>query len=126
MAALTRDDVQRWIDGYIGAWSTNEPDAIAALFTEDAEYHDRPFGPATHGRDEIVAHWLAGRDEPGTWQASIHPFAVDTAENIGLATGTVQYDTGRSFSNLWVIHLGPDGRAFSFSEWWIEQPHAEV
>lgn len=126
MADLTRDDVQRWIDGYIGAWTSNRPDDIAALFTEEAEYHDRPFGPATHGRDAIVAHWLAGRDEPGTWQATIGPLAVDAQQNIGLATGTVQYDNGRSFSNLWVIHLAGGGRASSFTEWWIEQPHAEV
>lgn len=126
MADLTLDSIQRWIEGYLRAWTSNRPDDIAALFTNDAEYHDRPFGQPTEGRDAIVAHWLAGRDEPGTWQAAIRPLAVDPQQSIGLATGTVQYDNGRSFSNLWVIHFGDGGRATSFTEWWIEQPHAEV
>jgi len=126
MAALTRDDAQRWIDGYLGAWSSNDPAAIAALFTEDAAYRDRPYGQPTQGRDAIVADWLARQDEPGTWEASIRPLAVDRGENIAIASGSVHYESGQSYSNLWVIHFGPDGRCSSFAEWWIEQPHAEV
>ena len=126
MAALTRTDVQRWIEEYFSASSSNDPEAIAALFTKDATYRDRPFGRPTEGRDAIVADWLARRDEPGTWSASIEPLAVDTDQNIGVASGSVHYDNGPSYSNLWVIHFGEGGRCSSFAEWWIEQPHAEV
>ncbi len=126
MAALTRTDVQRWIDEYFSASSSNDPEAIAALFTEHSTYRDRPYGPPREGRDSIVADWLARRDEPGTWHASFEPLAVDTEQNIGIARGSVQYDNGPSYSNLWVIHFDEDERCSSFAEWWIEQPRAGV
>jgi uncharacterized protein (TIGR02246 family) len=122
MAELSREDVQRWIDDYVEAWSSNDPVEIAALFTDDATYRDRPYGPPTEGRDAIVADWLARQDEPGTWQAAITPLAVDPDAAIGIASGSVQYQGGPSFSNLWVLQLGVDGRCSSFAEWWIEHP----
>ena len=32
------DQVTRWIDAYVSAWNTNDPEAIGALFTDDAVY----------------------------------------------------------------------------------------
>ena len=26
------------------------------------------------------------------------------------------------YSNIWVIKLAPDGRATSYTEWWVEKP----
>lgn len=39
---MTRDDVQRWLDGYLEAWEWNESGDIAGLFTDDAVYSYRP------------------------------------------------------------------------------------
>jgi hypothetical protein len=35
---MNLDDVERWMDGYVHAWTTNDPGDIAALFTDDANY----------------------------------------------------------------------------------------
>ena len=32
---MTRDDVQRWLDRYVEAWRSYDPDAIGDLFAED-------------------------------------------------------------------------------------------
>ena len=53
---------------YITAWTTNDPEDIRALFTEDAIYATSPQeAEPWQGRDDIVEHWIAGRDEPDDW-----------------------------------------------------------
>ena len=74
---VTRDDVQRWLDGYVDAWRSNDPEAIGALFAPDATYRFQPYGDPVVGREAIVANWLEDPDEPGSWQARYEPYAVD-------------------------------------------------
>ena len=54
------DTARSWMEKYITAWTTNGPDDIRALFTEDAVYATRPHDrdPWT-GREQIVDRWLA-------------------------------------------------------------------
>ena len=59
--------VQRWVDGYLAAWTNNDPTAIEALFTPDASYRQRPYATPKIGVDAIVADWIERKDEPGTW-----------------------------------------------------------
>ena len=59
--------LQSWLEGYLRAWSSNEPDDIAELFTEDAAYYTAPFREPWSGRDAIVGGWIGRRDEPGTY-----------------------------------------------------------
>jgi ketosteroid isomerase-like protein len=114
------DHVQRWVDGYLAAWDSNDPAAIKALFTPDGTYLDRPFGTPKKGHDAITADWLDRKDEPGTWQAWLEPLLVqgDTA----IVTGKVDYTNGNRYANLWVIRFGDDGRAAEFTEWWMDRP----
>jgi uncharacterized protein (TIGR02246 family) len=114
------DHVRRWVDGYLAAWASNDPDDIKALFTPDGTYLDRPFGSPKTGHEAIVADWLDRKDEPGTWQASLEPLLVqgDTA----IVTGTVDYTNGTRYANLWVIRFGDDSRAAEFTEWWMDRP----
>ena len=36
-------DVARWLDDYVEAWRTYDPDAIVALFAEEIEYRYHPY-----------------------------------------------------------------------------------
>ena len=48
---MTRDDVPRWLDRYVEAWRSYDPDAIRALFSADAEYRYHPWdAPARRPR----------------------------------------------------------------------------
>ena len=113
------DRVATWIDGYVRAWNTNDPDDIRALFTPDAEYYTEPFRPPWRGRDQIVEGWLGHKDEPGETTFEWQPIAV-TAE-VAIIQGTSTYPD-QTFSNLWVIRLDAGGRCRHFTEWWMEQP----
>jgi uncharacterized protein (TIGR02246 family) len=115
------DRVGNWIDAYVRAWTSNDPADIAALFTEDARYRTEPFAPPWQGRDAIVAHWLARKDEPGETTFTWQPLAV--TPDVAIIQGETTYKhPPRTYSNLWVIHLDPEGRCTEFTEWWMRHP----
>lgn len=104
---------------YQRAWTSNEPDEIGALFTDDALYFTEPFKEAWRGRQEIVAKWLDRKDDPGGWTFEWQPL-VETPE-LAIITGTTTYsDPPLVYSNLWVLRLADDGRCREFTEWWME------
>ncbi|MGC5170250.1 nuclear transport factor 2 family protein [Micromonospora sp. DT81.3] len=113
------ESVQNWLDRYLVAWGSNDPDDIRALFTEDATYAGGPFDPEPWiGREAIVEGWLAHRDEPGSWTFEGVPLVY--ADGVGIVQGRTDYADGDVYANLWVIGLADDGRAHSFVEWAIE------
>ena len=113
-----------WIAGYERAWSSNDPDEIGALFTDDALYYTTPFRVPWRGRAEIVAGWLDRKDEQGKWSFTWQPL-VDAGE-LSIITGITTYaDPPQVYSNLWEIRFGSDGRCTEFTEWWMEHPAAE-
>lgn len=40
---MNADDLTTWVDGYVRAWASNDPDDIGRLFTDDATYYTAPF-----------------------------------------------------------------------------------
>jgi len=117
---LTREAVQAWLDAYIEAWRSYDPDAIADLFSADASYAYHPYDEPLRGRDAIVASWLEERDEPGSWEAAYRPLLIE--QDRAVATGESRYAEGRVFSNLYVLRFDGEGRCSEFVEWYIEQP----
>jgi uncharacterized protein (TIGR02246 family) len=111
--------VTTWINGYVRAWNTNDPADIRALFTADAEYYTAPFRTPWQGREQIVESWLELKDEPGEATFDWRPVAV--TDEVAVIQGTTTYPA-QTFSNLWVIRLGDDGRCRQFTEWWMEHP----
>ena len=127
---MQRDDVDRWLTGYIEAWRTYESERIAALFSADAEYRYHPHDEPIRGRDAIVSSWLgdgdAAPDQPGTWEAGYRTFAVDG--DVAVAIGSTTYTTepggpvDRVFDNCFVLRFDADGRCREFTEWYVKRP----
>ena len=51
---MDRPVLQAWLDRYVQAWKSYDPDAIGALFGEDATYRYHPYD----GDDQVIR----GRD----------------------------------------------------------------
>lgn len=111
--------VRRWMDGYLTAWTSNEPDDIRALFTPDAEYRTEPWSSPMQGVDQIVAGWVERKDEPDTFAFAWDVAGIDGSR--AFVQAQTDYRDGRTYSNLWVIDLDDTGRARSFTEWWMDQ-----
>jgi ketosteroid isomerase-like protein len=119
---MTRDDAARWLDAYIAAWRSYDPDAIGALFADDAEYRYHPWDEPVRGRDAIVEDWRSNRDAPDAWHAEYTPFAVE-GDRVA-ATGTSRYDDAdgkRTYHNVFLIRFDGGGRAREFTEVYAEQ-----
>ena len=113
------DATTRWRQRYLKAWSSNDPDHINALFTEEAEYFTDPFGEPWRGRAGIIAGWLDAADEPGSFTFEWSPLAI--TPEVSIIQGVTRYSDGPTYSNLWVIRFAADGRAREFIEWWMDQ-----
>ncbi|MDQ3981225.1 MAG: nuclear transport factor 2 family protein [Actinomycetota bacterium] len=76
---MTKEELAGWLQRYVEAWRSYDPDAVGDLFTEDAEYRYHPYDEPVRGRAAIAASWREEdrRDEPGTWEAHYEPLAID-------------------------------------------------
>ncbi len=131
---MDRETAQEWLDRYVGAWMSYEPDAIAQLFSEDVSYRYHPHEEPVVGRHRVVESWLgdpgaddgSDRDAPGTYEAVYTPVAVDG--DIVVATGTSRYrdapggPVARTYDNCFVMHFDHDGRCRDFTEYYVRRP----
>lgn len=124
---MTHADVQVWLDRYIDAWRANDPAPIAALFTEDAAYHYRPYehpAQTVRGRDAIVASWLEDPDDPDAWEAQYEPWAVegDRAVAVGWSRYAAREDEPeRTYHNAYLLRFATDGRCAEFREFYMRE-----
>jgi hypothetical protein len=116
--------VAEWIAAYERAWDSNESADIRALFTDDARYLTAPFATPRVGIEAIISGWLEDRDEAGdhAFRWNLTGIDGDTAFIDGV-TDYVQ--PARVYSNLWVIAFADDGRATSYTEWYMRYPEAK-
>jgi ketosteroid isomerase-like protein len=122
---MTRDDVQRWLDAYVAAWRSYDPDDIGALFAEDATYRYHPYDAPVTGREAIVADWRDDQDEAGTWEASYEPYTVDADRAV--AIGESRYLEGDGsvrdlYYNVFLLRFDDGGRCTEFVEYFVAQP----
>ena len=118
--------VQQWLDNYIQAWMTYEPQQISDLFSADANYYFGPYHEPVQGREAIVANWLENRDAPGTYAAQYRPLAVEG--NTAIANGrSIYYQSDsktvlREFNNIFLLRFDDDGRCKEFMDWYMQKP----
>ncbi len=121
-----RPAVAAWLNAYVSAWKSYDPQAIGNLFSEDAVYALGTFGPPTQGCDAIVASWLREPDPPGTYDATYEPIAVE--EDRAVTHGRTHYfepdgaTLKAEYDNIFVLRFDADGRCTEFREWFLEVP----
>jgi hypothetical protein len=108
-----------WLDRYFGAWASNDPDEVAALFSRDAEYSWGPFREPARGREAIVRAWVDG-GAPSELHAEHEAIAV--AGTLGVAHWRVSYrdDAGAAveLDGILVCDFDGGGRCTRHREWY--------
>lgn len=131
---MDRDAVQDWLDRYVAAWKSYDADDIGELFSDDIAYRYHPTDEPIVSRAAVVASWLeesesddaSSHDEPGTYDASYAPFAVDG--DVVVATGTSSYRETpdgpfvRVYDNCFLMRFDAEGRCREFTEFYIRRP----
>ena len=120
---LSHEAFQAWLDRYVAAWKSYDPQAIGELFAQDATYRYHPEDEPVRGRDRIVASWLDSKDDPGTYDGHYEPLAIDGENHV--SSGWTRYFTSGGekrdeFWNIYLVRFDADGRATDFTEWWAQ------
>jgi hypothetical protein len=106
-----------WVDRYFSAWRTNDPEAVAALFAQDARYYVSPFREPKRGRDEIVNAWVEGGVQPDL-HIQYEPLAV--TDMMGLAHWTVSFAENGAIwerDGILLIEFDDEGCCAVHREW---------
>lgn len=107
-----------WLERYFAAWVSNDPDEVAALFSEDAEYSYGPFREAAHGRDEIVRAWVDGGVPPGL-RTRFEPLAIEGDRGVAHWNVTFAGDGGGTveIDGILLCTFDAQGRCTLHREW---------
>ena len=115
----TPDELRTAIDRYVATINGRDPEAIAALFTEDAVQADPASAPPNVGRAAITAFFANGIAASERWTfraAAVHTcastVAIDFAIDVSLGEGTM------SISGIEVFQAADDGRFTSAHAYW--------
>ncbi len=117
-------NVGQWLQNYVAAWKSYDPDAIRALFSENATYRYNPYDEPLQGREAIVASWLENQDPPNTYTAEYKPIAVEG--NVAVSNGRSLYYAAdgktliRQYDNIFVLRFDDQSRCVDFCEWFLQ------
>lgn len=117
---------QRWLDDYVAAWRSYDPEAIGALFSEDAEYRYHPWdADPVKGRAAIVASWLDDRDDPDMWTATYRPWSVSGDGAVAVGVSRYLAEDGesvvREYHNVFLCRFDSDARCHEFTEHYLRR-----
>ncbi len=112
--------LESWMDRYVAAWTSNNPDQISALFTEDAVYDPQTADGEIHGIEQIIDWWLDIDDRPDNWDFEWLPLVE--SDDLAVVVGNTKYlDPEANYRNLFVIRFDDSGLCRDFTEWYIEE-----
>ncbi|QWF22629.1 nuclear transport factor 2 family protein [Nocardioides sp. LMS-CY] len=131
---MDHGSAQQWLDRYVAAWLSYDPAEIGALFADDVSHRYHPYDEPIVGRTAVVASWLGAdasgvastRDEPGTYEATYAPVAVDG--NVVVARGSTSYrrhpggPVHQVYDNCFLIRFDDRGRCREFTEFYVLRP----
>lgn len=127
---LAREAFEAWMQAYGRAWQAGDPDAVTALFTADAAYHETPFDEPMVGREAIHRYWSEGADQA---QRNVRfDFVVlAIAGDTGVARWWASFErvpSGAQVELDGVLAAEFDGseRCRRFREWWHRRERDEA
>ena len=120
---MDRNQVMRWVDGYIAAWRDEDLGGVERLFTEDAQYRASPYEESEVGHQAIKAFWLDDAGE--VFIAVAEPFAVDGQQAVVRVEVRYGEPVRQEYQDLWLLKFADDGRVCDFEEWayWPGKPY---
>ena len=123
---MDHTSAQAWLDRYVAAWVSCDPVAIGALFADEVTYRYHPYDEPIVGRDAVVASWRGEGDEPGTFDASYTPVAVDGDTVVAQGTTTYRKVPGgpvhQVYDNCFVMRFDELGQCREFTEFYVLRP----
>jgi ketosteroid isomerase-like protein len=123
---MNTEALHKWLTAYGQAWETRDPQAAAALFTEDTVYYEKPFTEPARGREGVRQYWSdAVKDH------SAVTFSFDiltTSANLSFArwlTKLTHLSSGKQvkIDGIFVLQFAENGLCRELREWWFYEEY---
>lgn len=126
---MTHEAFESWLDAYGRAWQTRDPEAAAALFTEDATYQETPFAEPMRGRAAILEYWSHVRRSQEQIRFSYE--ILTTSGSLGIArwwSSFVRIPSKETvkLDGIFVLTFSANNLCQKLREWWQRQEYKTV
>jgi uncharacterized protein (TIGR02246 family) len=118
---MQKESFKSWLDSYGQAWINRDPDAAAALYTDDATYQVTPFNEPLRGRAAIYEYWAGVAKTEERIQFNYEVIAVTAEKGVARWWASfviVPLGLETKLDGIFLISLDSNGRCRSLSEWW--------
>ena len=113
-------EVDEWLERYRSAWESADPDAAAALFTEDAVYRSSPFREPHVGHDGIREYWTRATGSQSDVTVKIGlPITEGNRTAVEWWTTMRDETTEITLPGILFLRFAPDGRCEELREAWM-------
>jgi hypothetical protein len=113
-------EVDEWLERYRSAWETADPDAAAALFTEDAVYRSSPFREPHVGQEGIGEYWARATGSQSDVTVKIGlPITEGNRTAVEWWTTMRDETTEITLPGILFLRFAPDGRCEELREAWM-------
>jgi uncharacterized protein (TIGR02246 family) len=118
---LTSAALDAWLKNYEQAWESRDAERAAALFTENARYHEQPFDPPKPGRKGIRDYWTTVTADQRDIDFTFDIIAVNGSTGIARwAASLVSASSGVrvQLDGVFVLTFDASGLCSELREWW--------
>jgi len=118
---LARERFQEWLRDYGDAWEKRDPEAAAALFSDDALYYWTPFDEPKRGREGIATAWREATSRQRDVKFLYDVLAV--IATTGIAQWHASFERSSSarpveLDGILMAEFDGNSRCRVFREWW--------
>ena len=118
---LTPAALEAWLARYEEAWEQRDPARAAALFTENAPYHEMPFDAPKAGRSGIRDYWATVTADQRDVDFTSSVVAVNG--QTGVARWSAKLKSASSgvrveLDGVFILTFDESGLCTELHEWW--------
>jgi hypothetical protein len=118
---VNETELEAWLERYGLAWENRDPEAAAALFSEDVKYYETPFIAPAQGRDGVREYWSHATRNQSDIRFS-HDI-VSVSAGLGIARWWVEYrrlssDVLVRLDGIFLLRFDDRGLCRELREWW--------
>lgn len=118
---MNESELEAWLEGYGQAWESRDPEAAAALFSEDARYYETPFIAPAQGRDGVREYWTHATRNQSDIRFSYNIVSVSGGWGIARWWATfrrVPSDMTVRLDGIFLLEFDDEGLCHELREWW--------
>lgn len=123
---MNTEALHKWLTAYGHAWETRDPEAAAALFTEDAVYYEKPYTEPARGRGGVHEYWDDAVSDHGAVTFSFDILSTSKSLNfVRWLTNLTRLSSGKQvkIDGIFVLQFAENGLCRELREWWFYEEY---